>query len=196
MEDHTHESLSITEWLDQARVGDSTGYQQLWLRYYERLVRLARARLSARDRRVSDEEDLATMALAALFRALETGKLPEIQDRESLWRVLVTITDNKILDHVKYQKRQRRGDGKVRGHSAFLDAQGEGYGDPPDPTPQFAHEFGVVCEDLLDSLREDLQRIAIWKMEGHTNREIAEKLGCVEESVRRKILLIRSQWSS
>ena len=130
-------NLSITEWLDQARVGDSTGYHNCGC-----VIRAARpfseSRLSARDRRVSDEEDLATMALAALFRALETGKLPEIQDRESLWRVLVTITDNKILDHVKYQKRQRRGDGKVRGHSAFLDAQGEGYGDPPDPTPQFA----------------------------------------------------------
>jgi DNA-binding NarL/FixJ family response regulator len=33
-------------------------------------------------------------------------------------------------------------------------------------------------------------------MEGYTNQEIAEKLECVEESVRRKVMLIRSIWSN
>ena len=56
-----NQSVSITEWLDQARDGDEIGRQQLWGRYYERLVRLAKSRLSAKDRRVSDEEDIAAV---------------------------------------------------------------------------------------------------------------------------------------
>ena len=136
------------------------------------------------------------MAFAAFFRALEKGKLTEIQDRDGLWRVLVTITDNKAMDQAKYNNRQKRGDGHVRGHSVFLDEAGEGIREPPDPSPQFAEEFGLVCQELLNALREDLRRIAVWKMEGYTNKEIAERLGCVEEAVRRKVVLIRSQWSS
>lgn len=196
MRSQPNESVSITEWLEQARDGGEVGCQQLWGRYYERLVRLAKSRLSARDRRVSDEEDVATMAFAAFFRALEQGKLTEIQDRDGLWRVLVTITDNKATDHARHQRRQKRGDGQVRGHSVFLDDEGDRFCETPDPSPQFAEEFGLVCQELLASLREDLRRIAVWKMEGYTNKEIAERLGCVEEAVRRKIVLIRSQWSS
>lgn len=190
------ESVSITEWLDRAREGEEVGRQQLWGRYYERLVRLAKSSLSARNRRVSDEEDIAAMAFAAFFRALEQGKLTEIQDRDGLWRVLATITDNKATDQVRHHKRQKRGDGQVRGHSVFLGETGDRFCETPDPSPQFAEEFGLVCQELLGSLRDDLQRIAVWKMEGYTNKEIAERLGCVEEAVRRKVVLIRSQWSS
>jgi DNA-binding CsgD family transcriptional regulator len=38
--------------------------------------------------------------------------------------------------------------------------------------------------------------VAIWKMEGHTNREIAGKLDCVEQTVERKLRSIRRIWSN
>ncbi len=51
------------------------------------------------------------------------------------------------------------------------------------------------CRRLLDVLGdEQLRRIAVWKMEGYTNREIADRLGCVIETVERRLRLIRSLW--
>jgi DNA-directed RNA polymerase specialized sigma24 family protein len=42
---------------------------------------------------------------------------------------------------------------------------------------------------------EELRSVAVWKMEGYTNAEIAAKLGCVEGSVERKLRVIRTLWS-
>jgi DNA-directed RNA polymerase specialized sigma24 family protein len=39
-----------------------------------------------------------------------------------------------------------------------------------------------------------LQAIAVWKMEGHTNHEIAAKLGCAPSTVERRLQLIRQIW--
>ena len=41
---------------------------------------------------------------------------------------------------------------------------------------------------------EELRRIARWKMEGHTNGEIAAKRGCLERTVERKLRVIRRLW--
>jgi hypothetical protein len=37
--------------------------------------------------------------------------------------------------------------------------------------------------------------VAIWKLEGYTNHEIAGKLECVDQTVERKLRTIRSIWS-
>jgi DNA-binding CsgD family transcriptional regulator len=45
----------------------------------------------------------------------------------------------------------------------------------------------------LDS--EVLRSVAVWKMEGYSNAEIAAKLGRSECTVERKLNLIRQIWS-
>ncbi len=188
---------SITQWLQQAQDGDEYARQQIWVRYYERLIRLARSRIAAGNTRVSDEEDVVVGAFDAFFRALGDGKFPELGDREGIWRLLVVIADNKANDLHRYQNRQKRGGGQIRGHSAFLKAGGDGdhFDQIPDPAPDFADSLCLTCNELLIRLKPELRQIAIWKMEGYTNQEIADELGCVEESVRRKVMLIRSVWS-
>ena len=41
---------------------------------------------------------------------------------------------------------------------------------------------------------DDLRAVALWRMEGYTNDEIAGKLGCVTRSDERKLSLIRKKW--
>ena len=64
-----------------------------------------------------------------------------------------------------------------------------------EPTPEFAAAMAEECRRLLDLLGdEELRAVALWKMEGFTNEEIAAKLGCVSRSVKRKLRSIRTIW--
>jgi DNA-directed RNA polymerase specialized sigma24 family protein len=64
-----------------------------------------------------------------------------------------------------------------------------------EPSPEFAAQVAEECQRLLQKLdKPDLKKIALWKMEGYTNKEIATKLGRVERSIERKLDLIRKTW--
>ena len=51
------------------------------------------------------------------------------------------------------------------------------------------------CRQLLGRLRDDsLRVVANLRLEGYTNEEVAERLGCSLRSVARKLELIRRTW--
>jgi DNA-directed RNA polymerase specialized sigma24 family protein len=53
------------------------------------------------------------------------------------------------------------------------------------------------CRRLFDLLGDpDLRSIALWKMNGETNEEIAARLGCVVRTVERRQAVIRSIWEA
>ena len=65
-----------------------------------------------------------------------------------------------------------------------------------EPSPEFAAEMVDECRRLLDLLPDaTLRSVALWKMEGYSNGEIAQRLGCVEKTVERKLRAIRDVWS-
>ncbi len=66
----------------------------------------------------------------------------------------------------------------------------------PEPTPALAAQVADEYRRLLDGLCEDsLRSVALWKLEGHTNDEIAARLGCVRQTVERKLRRIRTLWA-
>jgi DNA-directed RNA polymerase specialized sigma24 family protein len=65
-----------------------------------------------------------------------------------------------------------------------------------EPTPEFAAQVAEEYQRLLDLLGEDsLRQVAILKMEGCTNDEVAERLDCSRRTVARKLETIRIIWS-
>jgi len=65
------------------------------------------------------------------------------------------------------------------------------------PTPEFAVAVAEQCELLLQALPKDqLRTIALSKMEGYTNQQIAEMLNCSVATVERKLALIRATWKA
>ena len=190
---------SISRWIGPLKAGDDEAARELWRRYFTTLVRLARGHLGATRRAAADEEDVALSALDSFFAGMAAGRFPRLEDRDDLWRVLVTLTTRKAIDQVQHERRQKRGGGRVVGESA-LDApgiEGEGLAHVacPEPTPEFAALLADECRRRLDELRDDtMRRIALLKLEGYTDAEIADRLDLGRRTIVRKLNLIRDTW--
>ena len=162
----------------------------------------SRTQLRVTARRAADEEDVALSAFDSLCRGAERGRFPELTDRDSLWRLLVTITLRKAHDLRRDEQRQKRGGGKVFGESALgnaADSAAEAgleqvIGREPDP--ELAAQVAEECRRLLGRLEDAaLQSLALLKMEGYTNDELATQLDCGLRTVERKLRLIRQIWA-
>jgi RNA polymerase sigma factor (sigma-70 family) len=195
---------SVTLWLRQLLAGDPIAAQKLWEHYFAQLLHLARKKLRGTRRRAADEEDVAQIAFNSFCRGLACGRFPRLHDRNSLWALLVRITERKAFDLAQHERRQKRGGGLVVGESAIPsatpdDSKAEHGLDQiisREPTPKFAAQIAEEVEQRLAQLGAgDLRAIALWKLEGYTNAEIAAKLGCVEGTVERKLRAIRTIWS-
>jgi DNA-directed RNA polymerase specialized sigma24 family protein len=192
---------SVTVWIESLKAGDADAAQKLWRRYFEALVRLARDRLRGAPRAVADEEDAALSAFDSFVRGTAHGRYPRLDDRDDLWRLLVVITERKALDQAQHERRQKRGGGKIFGMLRRSDVdQDEGVVariESREPTPEFAAMMVEECRVLLGRLRDDsLRSLALLRLEGFTNEEVAERLGCSLRTVARKMELIRRSWSS
>ncbi|HEY1379252.1 MAG TPA: ECF-type sigma factor [Gemmataceae bacterium] len=193
---------SVSRWVAALKAGDADAAQPLWERYHRQLVALARRKLDASRRRAADEEDVVQSAFHSFFRGVAGGRFPRLNDRDNLWRLLVVITARKALDQLAYEHAQRRtgcappGDPRISpgGPDADQAAIEQVVGD--EPTPEFAAQVAEEYQRLLDRLGDDgLRRIAVWKMEGFTNDEIAGRLACSKRTVTLKLEAIRVIWS-
>jgi DNA-directed RNA polymerase specialized sigma24 family protein len=195
------DETDITDWLERLGSAESAAAHRLWNQYYTRLVALACAKLGTARKRVADEEDVALSAFHSFCRGAREGRFPQLQDRDDLWRLLVVITARKATRLRKHERRQKRGGGRVRGESAFL-SPGDRENQPKDdafvdrePSPEFAAAVAEELQRLLDSLGDEkLRQIAMLKMEGYENREIADKLACGLRTVERRLRGIREIW--
>jgi DNA-directed RNA polymerase specialized sigma24 family protein len=65
-----------------------------------------------------------------------------------------------------------------------------------EPTPEEAAITAETMSMLLKMLDPEMQRLALGKLEGFTNRELANELSCSLATVERKLKLIRKVWSA
>jgi DNA-directed RNA polymerase specialized sigma24 family protein len=101
----------------------------------------------------------------------------------------VTITARKACHLLRDARRQKRG-GEFERVDADLDrVVGR------EPSPEFAAEIVEEFQRLLDHLNDShLRTVAIGKMEGYTNLELAARLGVAPRTIERKLRIIRGIW--
>lgn len=193
---------SISAWIDEIKQGDERATAEVWNRYYTQLVGFAAKKLRAARNRAADAEDVAASAFASFVQRAAEGRFPSLRDRDDLWRLLVTIAERKAINQIRDENRQKRGGGQVRGDSAMMakkSASGQGGFDRiagPEPTPEMAVQMAEVVGTLLGQLDDELQEIALRKLEGYTNAEIASNSGCAIATVERRLRLIRKKWEN
>jgi RNA polymerase sigma factor (sigma-70 family) len=186
---------SVTQFLAALKEGDQSAALGLWETYFRRLVGLARARLRNTPRLIADEEDVALSAFHSFCRGARAGRFRRLDDRHDLWQILVLITVRKAIDLRNYEGRQSRQRGRTQSLAELTGQALETIGGD-EPSPELAAQLAEEYQRLLELLDDPtLQSVAIWKLEGHTNDEIAARLGCVTSTVERKLARIRNKWA-
>jgi len=180
---------SITRWITGIREGGSTAANELWNRYYRRLVGLARKKLRDSPRRVADEEDVALSTFNGFCRSAEEGRFPSLDDRDDLWQVLVMLTARKAANQIKHLRRAKRGGGNVRGESVFMTCESDEERRAIDqvvgasPSADFAGRLTIEFRELFEQLGdESLQALAAGKMQGYTNHSSSLRMRNVVET--------------
>src|SRR5439155_4583698 len=152
----------VTVWITQVKAGQRAAVQQLLERYFQRLVQLARARLQGVPGLAGYDEDVALSAFKSLCLGAERDRFPQLADRDDLWRLLAVMTVRKAID---LQRRRRPQSAGAETFEQLLSRE---------PAPELAAEVSEEYRRLLDRLGDpQLQAVALWKVEGYTNDEIA-----------------------
>lgn len=179
---------SVTTWLGGVKEGDDVAVQKIWQRYHLRLLGLARSVLDGSPKQVADEEDVAASAFKSFYFRAAAGRFPKLDDRGDLWKLLMTITFRKAL-------RARRTSTRHRSvpHPDAMDEYLVSNELTPDLAVLVTSEFRRLLGQLDD---ERLCEVALARLEGYTNKEIAERLSKSLSYVERKLRVIRAIWSA
>lgn len=187
------ESNEISSLLHQIRDGGSeSAIEKIWNNYHQKLLSVSKRKLTNLHSRVADEEDVALAAFGSFVRRLKRGDFAPSINRDEARKILITIAVRKALNLVRDSNRKCR-----RPENRLIEGMHTQDRDITDraATPDAEVMVADSVQHLLNSLDSDeLREIAISKMAGYTNREIAEALNRSIATIERRLQLIRLRW--
>jgi DNA-directed RNA polymerase specialized sigma24 family protein len=189
---------SITVLIHSYRRGETPEdvAQQLFQRYFSKLEYVARARIAGLRLRDRDEQDVAANVMCQFFLAVRDGRFPRLNDRHDLWQILMMILERRVVDIRRKKPEPVCGESGISPPSEE-DSHCGGMGMVPglEPTPGTIVQLEEELQRRLEQLPQGLRQVAIWRLEGHSNAEIADKLNRSIKRVEAKLQLIRQIWS-
>jgi RNA polymerase sigma-70 factor, ECF subfamily len=186
----TPESPEIRALLGLCLAGDEEAARRLVDQYLDRLVGLARRRLSERLAGRVDPEDIVQSVFRTFFGRVKEGKF-HIADQDDLSKLLMRITMCKVLRQVRFHEASKRSprremtqaEQSLGGFQEVLDRE---------PSPEAVVAFMDELENFLTHLEPVERQILELRMQGYSCTEIAAQLGTYDRKVRRVIERIRS----
>ena len=176
--------------------------ERIWQKFFPRLMRFAKTRITHLRTGAFDEEDIALSAIKSFFRCMEAGKYQAIEGDDELWRLLVTITSRKITAQLRRQMAAKRANEHTE--SVFGDADGAhdsfapGLAQVMDKRnlPESTSAVINACEEMLGLLTNEMvKRTAIMRLEGYSNQEIAAELQCSVARVKQRVAKAKQVWN-
>ncbi len=187
---------SITMFLNQMMAGDEAAVSTLWQRFLPRLLGLARKTLANRPQRMADVDDAVQSAFASFWKRAADGEFGDQLDRHNMWNLLGVITVRKSLRQLRHERAEKRGGGRVLTEGS-LDRSDGTRGSLDDLAGSYSPtDLDINSTELLQSLTDDLREIAVLRLLGYRNSEIAVQLECSERTIDRKLDQIRGQWET
>lgn len=172
-------ATSISEWIVGVKQRDERAAQQIWNRYYEKLVQLAKTKLQGVRFPTEDAEDVAAMAINEFYRGAQESRYPNVRDRKSLWPLLLKITADRAIDEYRKTRTQKKEwetrlvsidngpDSQIRNLAVVISNS---------PTPEFTAMVREQLVRFIGMLDPRSQKIVIARMAGYTRKEIAEHI--------------------
>ncbi len=180
---------SISKELQGLKENDPDAIHQLWERCFQQLVRAARRKLGDFPRGLQDSEDIALGVFASLCRGVALGRYPQLENRQDLWRILLKLTRDKAVDHIRRELAEKHGGGRVQSMQRDYAGDELSPGDLVLLDDQFQH--------LLSRLPDETcRKVARLKIELRNTEEIAELLDVAPRTIDRKLKLIQQIWTN
>src|SRR5258708_974551 len=167
------------------REGDQQAAGDLLRRYVERLIALARSRLSGRLARHVDPEDVVQSAYRSFFIGARDGRYA-LQRSGDLWRLLVAITMHKLQHQVERHTAVKRAVGRefhFEDDSSLFGLEASALA--REPAPAEAAALADTLEHMLRGLEPVKRHMIELRLQGYSLDEIAAKVRRSERTVRR-----------
>ena len=165
------------------KAGSQSAAGELFDRYCEKLMRLARRRIGQRMVSRVDPEDVIQSAFRTFFVHVRNDEF-KFDAEDDLFKLLVRLTVNKALRQIAYHRAAKRDPHREAGQgSDDTDVLAGVMAHAPAPDVEVAvlDEF----ERFLSQLPEFERRVLELKLQGNTTTEIAEALGSYDRKIRR-----------
>lgn len=179
--------------MDDLLAGREEAAEQIVEEYTAALVAVARRQIGARLARRVDPEDVVQSVYRSLFVRARRGEY-ELGSGRDLWKLMVTITLNKVRRQAKFHKAGRR-DMMLERSTTNETGQtaAEQLARSGEPTPDEAAGLVDEVQTFLESLPERDRPIVELRLQGLTSAEIAAETGRAERSVRRVLEQIQTR---
>lgn len=165
--------------LRRFRAGSQDAATALYLRYAERLNRLAEREVSADLARRLDSDDIVQSVFRTFFRRAAGGQY-EVADREDLWKLLLVMALNKIRTNGSFHRAAKRSASKTISMDGEVAPQ-----DLPKNQQEAFQVLKLTVEEVVASLPEEHRDIVWARIEGLEFDEIVHKTGRAKRTVER-----------
>ena len=180
-------------WIDGLRAGDRRTVNAFCQQYGPQLERVAQRRIAPGLGHRVGAESVVQSACRTFLRRASDGQF-ELADPDGLWRLLCAITLTKVREQLRYHTRQRRAARKEVYAGPDQPAVGERYA-AQTPNPAEVVLFADQLDKVLAELGSDEERqVLTLKLQDLSSREVADRLGCSERTVRRVLGRIRQRF--
>lgn len=153
-------------------------------KYTAELVAVARREISPKLARRIDAEDAVQSAYRSFFIRMGRGEY-ELGNGKELWKLLLTITLNKVRKQGKFHHAKKRNVTNDESRAATGVAPEANLAESQEPSPQDAAMLVDQVSALLNSVRDDERPIIELRLQGYNSVEIAKEIGRADRSVRR-----------
>lgn len=176
---------SFADVMAQLRAGDKTAAAQVFNRFANRLVALARSRLGPSLRQKMDPEDVLQSVFRSFF-VRQAGDQVQADSWDSLWGMLVVMAVRKCgrrVTHFRAAKRDIRREVSAEPDEGESSASWQS--DDDEPTPVEAAMLTETVERLMNSLEKRQREILSLTLQGCDVTTVSEQVGCTERTVYR-----------
>jgi RNA polymerase sigma-70 factor (ECF subfamily) len=184
---------SFPRFLVRFREHDADAAREAFRRFTGELVALARRRFAPRFRHKVDPEDVVQSAYKSFFLRYGAGTL-EMNSWKGLWGLLTLITLRKCSERVAHHRalcrdlaREAPSSPRAENAPPWVAVAGR------EPAPHEAVELAELVGSLLSDSSEHERPVIELSLQGYSAREISQRIGRAERTVRRLRERLRSR---